>query len=218
MRGVGWRPGGISGGHGGRLMRTRVGWRSICRSASGSGSIRCWPAAPTWPGLSVSVETGRAGRGERGRSGLRGRPVQRHVAAASGAGATVLRLPDRGGRARVQPGRPRPLHAGSAVRWRRPAAGAADGQAAVDPAESEWPRLLARSPGADPQPVDAGIGLRLGAAPGGAVLVAHRRLRSGAPDTAGPGGDDKDPPGTGRAVLRVDGGAAAELSAPPRRR
>ena len=72
-------------------------------------------------------------RRQRGRSGLRGRSVQRHVAAAAGAGAAVLRLPHRGGRARLQPGRPRPLHPWSAVRRRRPAAGAADGQAAVDP-------------------------------------------------------------------------------------
>ena len=74
-----------------------------------------------------------APRRQRGRAGLRGRPVERHVAAASGAGAAVLRLPHRGGRAGFQPGRPRPLHPWSAVRRRCSAAGAADGQAAVDP-------------------------------------------------------------------------------------
>ena len=45
MRGVGWRPAGISGGDGGQLMPMRGGWRNTWRSASCAAWIRWWPAA-----------------------------------------------------------------------------------------------------------------------------------------------------------------------------
>jgi integrase/recombinase XerD len=94
--------------------------------------------------------------------GLRRRSGQRDAAAAAGGGAAVLRLPGRGGRARVQPGRSWPIHPGPALwRWTVPLAGCADGQAALD---SQRGRVVAAAGGvsfrADPQPADAGAGLR----------------------------------------------------------
>ncbi len=102
---------------------------------------------------------------------------ERHAPAAAGAGAAVLRLPDRGGRAGLQPGRPRPLHPRSAVRRRLPAwpGAAADRSCRGFPTEQQWLELLAvRRRGAGPQPGDARPGLRRGAAAGRAVLAAHR--------------------------------------------
>ena len=73
------------------------------------------------------------------------------------------------------------------------------------PAESEWLQLLEVF---RPEPIRNRLMLALaydcGAAPGGAVLAAHRRRRSRAPHAAGPGGDDQDPPGTRRALLGLD--------------
>jgi hypothetical protein len=82
---------------------------------------------------------------------------------AAGRGAVVLRLPGRGGRARVQPGRSRRYTPGQHF-------GAGQSRPLVTvklpwiPSEAEWLRLLeAFPPRADPQPADAGAGLRIGA-------------------------------------------------------
>ena len=58
---------------------------------------------------------------------------ERDPAAAAGAGSAVLRLPGRGGRAGVESCWPGPLYAWPAVGWAGERAGAADGEAAVDP-------------------------------------------------------------------------------------
>ena len=113
----------IWAGRPGRSMRMPAGWRSTWRCASGRASTR-----PPRTGhmsrvfvreLTVAAEP--AGR-ERGVDRLRARAGERHDPAAAGAGPAVLRLPDGGGAARVQPGRPGPLHARPAVR--RPASAA----------------------------------------------------------------------------------------------
>ena len=138
-------------------------------------------------------------RRQRGRAGLRGRAVERHVAAAAGAGAAVLRLPDRGGRAGVQPGRPRPLHPWSAVRRRLPGRWCRGWSSCRGsrPRASGLRLLEVFRRRADPQPVDAGVGLRLGAAPGGAVLAAHRRSRSRRTGRCGSGRRRPRPAGSG---------------------
>ena len=58
-------------------------------------------------------------RRERGGAGLGRRAGERHAAAAAGTGAAVLRLPGRGRRPGVQPGRPRPLYPRAALRRRQ---------------------------------------------------------------------------------------------------
>ena len=99
----------------------------MSRSSCGS-----WPSRPA------------PSRRERGVDRLGRRAGQCHDAAADGARAAVLRLPDRGGAAGVQPGRPGPLHAReAAVRWPSAWPGAPADQAAVDPrpSSSGWTLL-----------------------------------------------------------------------------
>ena len=62
----------------------------------------------------LTTRPSRRGR-ERGVDRLGGGVGERHAPAATGGGAVVLRLPDRGGAARVEPGRPRPIHTRRAV-------------------------------------------------------------------------------------------------------
>lgn len=151
-------------------------------------------------------------RSERGLAGLRGGSGERDLAAAVGAGPPVLRLPDRGRAAGVEPGRPRPLHAGPEVRQPRTRPGAAPGEAAVDPQRTAVARPAGRrTRGAGPEPGDAGLGLRRRSATRGTVLAADRRRRSSSPDASDQGGDDEGPPRACGPVLRADGRAAVRL-------
>ena len=214
--GTSGRPSGCGSGpiwvvHRARSTRMRAGWPSTCWSVSATASTR-WPR--TGPRLPLFVRE------------LTNRPSRRGanvVALDSGAGlanATLqqrlvpvrlfydflieegLRESNPVGRGRYTPG--------AAVR-RRAARPLVPRMVKLPwiPAEQQWLRRARGVPRrADPQPGDARAGLRRGAAPRGAVLAAHRRPRPGAPHAAGPGGDDQDPPGTGRALLGADRGAA----------
>jgi hypothetical protein len=85
-------------------------WPSTWMRASITTSTR-WPR-PGLRSLSSSGVTDPAqppGQ-QRGGAGLVVRAGESHLAATTGAGAVVLRLPGRGGRPRVQPGGPRQLH------------------------------------------------------------------------------------------------------------
>jgi hypothetical protein len=132
-----------------RSMRTGVVWWSFCWSASARASIRwggqSWSDRRVRQGVANSSEPARA---EHCGVGLGLGPGERDAAAAAGRGAVVLRLPDRGGRARVQPGRSRPIHPGPAL-WRCTVSstGRANGQAALD---SYRRRVVAAAGGVSP--------------------------------------------------------------------
>ena len=112
---------------------------------------------------------------ERGLDRLGLGPGQRHHSAAPGAGSAVLRLPHGGWAARIQPGRPRPLHAWPPTRRARARPRAEAHEAAVDTHRTAVDgRPRGRRRGAGPKPCDARSRLRRRAAPRGAVLAAYR--------------------------------------------
>ena len=81
-------------------------------------------------------------RRERGGDRLGGRAGERHDPAAAGAGPAVLRLPDGGGAARVQPGGPGPLHPRRPAVEQRGLVPRLTRLPWIPPAEQEWLAFL----------------------------------------------------------------------------
>ncbi len=133
-----------------RSTPTRGGLPSICRCASDPVSIRLTPPHPYRYLCAGADRTSQPPRTERRVHRLRYRAGECHDRAATGVGATVLRLPHGKGTVRVQSRCPGPIYARSARQWASAWACAPIDEAVVDPhrtAVGRHPRSCGRGTG-----------------------------------------------------------------------